>query len=395
MAIIIRHGSNGGYKTAATVQDYLIPAIKQGRVVVTNIRGVSRDRALEVLPDDFKESHEVIYVDTATTAGKQKISTWFHWVPNGALLLFDEASSLFPKAWRDKDIKELDYPTGADGAAADQRPANWLEAWEMHRHYNWDIVLTTPNIKGIRDDIRNTTEMAFRHRNMATASSLLKGRFKEVQHDAVYNGTTPSQAITTLTRKIDKTAFKLYESTSTGQVKDTTAGKEIFNSLPLMVGLGVVACCFIYIVSNGGFALFDNAGTKSIDSLPNSLDSVPLASSSLGSDVSSPSPDNVYRRNVSDVKTHSRGSVVPLENFHIWLSGVVVTNARATVLFDVLMSESSVEQYTHVELESMGFVVETFNPCFAKITYDGFSRFIYCDAPIHDDETSFFQDGVV
>ncbi|HEJ4774917.1 TPA: hypothetical protein SMR50_006419, partial [Pseudomonas aeruginosa] len=50
MAIKIHHGPNGSYKTSGAIQDDLIPAIKKGRVIITNVRGLTRERIFQVMP---------------------------------------------------------------------------------------------------------------------------------------------------------------------------------------------------------------------------------------------------------------------------------------------------------------------------------------------------------
>ncbi|MFU4985178.1 zonular occludens toxin domain-containing protein, partial [Pseudomonas aeruginosa] len=107
------------------------------------------------------------------------------WAPRGAFLIFDETQLLFPKSWREKDLERFDYPGGPEAAHAADRPMGWLDAWTRHRHFNWDIVLTTPNISYIRDDIRMTCEMAYKHSNLAVIG--IPGRYKEAQHDAQLN----------------------------------------------------------------------------------------------------------------------------------------------------------------------------------------------------------------
>lgn len=42
MAVYFRHGSNGAYKTAYAVWFEILPALRQGRIVVTNIEASSR-----------------------------------------------------------------------------------------------------------------------------------------------------------------------------------------------------------------------------------------------------------------------------------------------------------------------------------------------------------------
>lgn len=62
MAIKIHHGPNGSYKTSGAIQDDLIPAIKKGRVIITNVRGLTRERIFQVMPET-PSSCDVINLD--------------------------------------------------------------------------------------------------------------------------------------------------------------------------------------------------------------------------------------------------------------------------------------------------------------------------------------------
>lgn len=289
MAITIIHGANGGYKSSTIVQEHIIPAMEEGRVVVTNIRGVSLQRFYDVGIDVHSDS-DVIYVDTDNTpegkVGRDLMSVFWHWVPLNALLCFDESGVIFPKAWRDTDLKKLPQLFESHANAdlflehpIDQvdRPAGFIEAFEMHRHYGWDIVLSAPNIKSIRDDIRNTTELAWRHRNAALVG--LKGRYKAVSHDPVNNGTVASNVLETKISKIKQRTFDCYDSTKTGHAKDTAnAASSILGSPRLLLALGIAAAGFYYGFFSGGLDQIMQGG--SVESNQADLGSVSSQSSS-------------------------------------------------------------------------------------------------------------------
>lgn len=59
MAIVIEHGPNGSYKTASVVWFRIIPALREGRVVVTNVLGLYpieeiEERLGEKFPDSAR-----------------------------------------------------------------------------------------------------------------------------------------------------------------------------------------------------------------------------------------------------------------------------------------------------------------------------------------------------
>ncbi|MFA7239872.1 MAG: zonular occludens toxin domain-containing protein, partial [Sulfuricellaceae bacterium] len=144
MSIKIHHGAPGSYKTSGAVMDDFIPCVRSGRVVVTNVRGLTVERVrdavypvrfidrllrrnLDPVPvfPDIPESFDIIHLDTTTKADRDRLATWFHWAPPGCFFLIDEAQSVFSPRWTAKDIAALDFPGGHDAAAAAGRPATW------------------------------------------------------------------------------------------------------------------------------------------------------------------------------------------------------------------------------------------------------------------------------
>ncbi|MCY1353555.1 Zonular occludens toxin (Zot) [compost metagenome] len=243
MSIKIHHGPNGSYKTSGAIQDDAIPALKEGRVIITNVRGFTLERAYAVFPD-LPNTAEIINLDLESLADLERMRTWFQWAPRGAFLIFDETQLLFPKSWRERDLERFDFPGGPEAAHAADRPMGWLDAWTRHRHFNWDIVLTTPNVSYIRDDIRMTCEMAYKHSNLAVIG--IPGRYKEAQHDAQLNR-PPADGTIIEYKRIRKETFALYQSTATGKTHDTKAGKSLFRSPKLVLLLVLLACCIGFV----------------------------------------------------------------------------------------------------------------------------------------------------
>ena len=269
MSVKIHHGAPGSYKTSGAVADDFLPAVKQGRLVITNVRGLTVERVRDAkypltwwekrkgITEPYKpvfpeigDGFDIIHIDTTTSENREHLARFFHWAPvgseekQGPLFILDEAQAIFPDRWMKNDIALLDFPGGLDAAKAAGRPARWTEAWEMHRHYGWDFTLTTPNISLIRSDIRAVSEGAFKHRNLATVG--VKGRYMEAFHMAQDSGQSPSHFLSVKPKRIPKQIWGLYDSTTTGTHSDTLAGVSIFKD-PKVMGLVALA--------TGAFAL--------------------------------------------------------------------------------------------------------------------------------------------
>ncbi|MGL6549162.1 zonular occludens toxin family protein [Aeromonas hydrophila] len=245
MSIKIHHGAPGSYKSSGAIHTDVIPAIKAGRHIVTNVRGFTAERCREVLgkavPDDF----QVTYIETESQEGRDHFARFYHWAPKGVFFLVDEVQRIFPPSWRQTDLDRLDYPGGPDAAKNDGRPETIDVAFDMHRHHNWDFVFTTPNIKKVHQVIRAAAETAIRHTNMAILG--IGGRYKTVLHLSDNSGSSMSDVLQAKPfNKVPKYVFKLYDSTTTGKVSDTIAGSSVLRDPKILFFLAVWGFCVFF-----------------------------------------------------------------------------------------------------------------------------------------------------
>lgn len=292
MSIKIHHGAPGSYKTSGAVADDFLPAVKQGRVVITNVRGLTLERVknakypltlaekyIKRLPEPYRlvfpeigEGFDILHFDTTQSSERDKLAKFFHWAPIGSeekpgpFFLIDEAQSIFSSRWMAKDIAALDYPGGRDAAAEARRPATWDDAWTMHRHYGWDFTLTTPNIKLIRDDIRLVSEGGFKHRNLGVVG--LRGFYMEGFHDAQDSGQSASHFLSLGQKRVPKQVWGLYDSTTTGTFTDTLAGFAIWKDPKLLIMLAIATGAMGYGWYNLSNSAFYKAGNKPSVSAP-------------------------------------------------------------------------------------------------------------------------------
>lgn len=363
MSIKIHHGAPGSYKTAGAVTDDLIPALKAGRSLVTNVRGINLDVLHEHfdLPDTF----ELHWVDTTTSEGREKAGKWFRWAPIGALIFFDEAQSIFPKRWRDSDLEKFSIPL--EQAKEENRPANWWDAWDMHRHYNWDVILTTPDISKIRQDIRDASELAYKHKNQGLYGVLFKGSYLEGIHSKDNDGSSKSHFLNVRHRRIlnDALTWKLYQSTTTGEVQDTIAGFSLFSSPRLVIGFAVLACCLAFIGYNGLDVFPDRQPTEKsspyitkraqVDTETHNIASGSLSIGSIGDQ-----PD----LEVSSDLNH------PLYGSQISYNGFFKVGDKIKHFFNVIQNGRSTV-YDLVQLEDLGYIVEQISDCRFYLEYNG------------------------
>lgn len=378
MAIKIHHGPNGAYKTSGAIQDDAIPAILAGRVIITNIRGFTLENVLNEFPDAPK-SLDVINLSMESNEDLAKMRRWFMWAPRGAFLIFDETQILFPKSWRDKDLAQFDFPGGIEAAKEADRPTEWLDAWTRHRHWNWDIVLTTPNIKYIRDEIRLTCEKAYLHANLGllgpAVKFILRSDYKEAMHDAQENRPGADGSIVEF-KKIKPSTFRLYQSTATGIVSDTTAGKSLFASPKVLGLLAFIALAIGFIVSSDGADIF-TCGLACSDAAP----VVQAAAVAVPSGGSAPAavpvePDSHAQVDQPPVVDHPYAGYV--FKVRAAMSGFRNERARDLFLIEVVDAEGLYFIQTGDQLKALGYQLTFRSECYVEMRRDAWTGSAIC-----------------
>lgn len=239
MPVKIYWGPPGSYKTSSAVMDDVATCAAEGRVLITNVRGLSEALIREHAPK-VVTGFEVIHLRNDIPDQLEKLRRWWHWAPPGAFLVLDEVQAVYPPDWSKSDLRQLDMKEDRI-INGNVLPKDVSLIFDMHRHGNWDLTFTTPNIKKVRPEIRASSECAYKHKNMAIHGAIFRGKFRQMQHLAEDNG-NPSDIYVQRTRTIKPWVFKCYQSTATGAVSDTKVGLSLLASPKLLGLLAVVIC---------------------------------------------------------------------------------------------------------------------------------------------------------
>ncbi|MCQ8104683.1 hypothetical protein NP590_11250 [Methylomonas sp. SURF-2] len=268
MATSIHHGPPGSFKSFTLVQRFAIDALKEGRVVITNIRGLtSIDRIQDQFPDfKFPDTADLWFINTDEEKYRQFMARWFHWAPFKALIIIDECQRVYPnrRDFKKEDLDKCDLMgfvpdefniqindeyTGAQYTV--HRPRDVDTAFDMQRHFQWDIYLSTPNIAKVKDFIREVAQTAYRHKSLGELLPLFfKNTWYEFQHDPENSGKLTSH-ISGKPRKYkaDERVFNCYQSTATGEHTESKANQSILGDPKvklLMVVIVLSLGLFVY-----------------------------------------------------------------------------------------------------------------------------------------------------
>lgn len=293
MAITIRTGANGSYKSSYVSHFVILEALKAGRVVVTNIEGMQPLDIIEQRLDiKFPSTSRLIRIFSRDEKGIDLWQHFFCWCPLGALIVIDECQDIYSKnigfrmekiryrplaeflpslppdyesffnsRYTSADMSKLDASEIDDRGQAEYDssgriiyPFTFNEGFMRHRKYNWDIELLSPDWGQIDTAIRACAEQCFFHKGR---DAFFWSKRKPVIYKHPKNTSVPVipkvKDPNVFAQKIPLDAFLLYKSTATGEARESGALNVLLYNPKIIFFLLVGLICigwFLYGVSN-------------------------------------------------------------------------------------------------------------------------------------------------
>lgn len=424
MASSIYHGKPGSYKTSTAVWFHILPALRKGRFVCTNVEGLySLEEIEKILGEKFPETAYLFRVSTLNDIGVNTMAKWFHWLPLGAFIVIDEIQNLYNSKDR-TDFKVhdtnravntldriLDFPSLPDNVkylsqqalisvvddgytddmGISERdsnghvlyPVNIKDALMRHRKYNWDIIGCTPEIAHVHTLYRGVSEKAVSHRSFDFVPiPWFQRRPRTHEHNPMEKGIRPVKGEPVRRPKVPVKVFSLYKSTQTGKNNRSGVNENPFKNratlfkifIPLSIVLG-----FIFLPS------FYGSDSKKPDSKQVGSTS-PAAASSVsktdnaivgqGTSISSGDTHNPIFNDAPDFLAQLNVEQLFIVG-HVQKSkflGIVKTQngaeSRQTITDYFVFSASSKDaQYTFnsEDLKEMGYTIKKITNCYVQI----------------------------
>ncbi|WP_417356612.1 MULTISPECIES: zonular occludens toxin domain-containing protein [Gammaproteobacteria] len=420
MATSIFHGPPGSYKTSTAVWFELLAALRKGRVVVTNIQGLKPVEEIEkVLGEKFPEGAEIWRLYITTENGLALWRRWFHWVPVGAQIILDEVQNVYPN---EASFKVANYDYQPLTTYDELLPPEWLarhrlelervrdradqfqqddvggsffdddgnliyprdlrDAMMRHRHYNWDVVVCTPNISEVHKLIRGVSENAFSHSSKDAIGRFIPyymRRPRILQHPATTTGSTTNKKDLVFFRKVPLDVFKLYESTITGQLAKSHSQRSPLRHPAVILALVMLGICIPFYIWYFGFRSTDT---------PRPAPAV--AQSDVAPKPSHRQVDPAPRDHVGDSERvpagASRSGVsvlsLPWPYESIWYTGGLVKASGRSLSWAMqtfTLVDGEKEYHLNSEdLKALGIEVVYRSPCFVELVSNTARVPVYC-----------------
>ncbi|HCG9161940.1 TPA: toxin [Vibrio parahaemolyticus] len=320
--ITIRTGENGSYKSAYTMWFVILPALKAGRVVVTNFEGMQPLHVIEErLNIKFPSSAKLIRIFSRSQVGVELWQHFFCWCPLNSLIVIDECQDIFSKriGFDDRKVKyrplsdfleylpdwyqdffnsrhvPVDLSTLKDSEIDDLGqaeydedgriiyPMTYNEGFMRHRKYNWDIELLSPSWKQIDDAIKECAGQAFFHKNrdklfIYNRKPYIYQHPKNISTPVIPNKKDPGL----FTEKIPLEAHLLYKSTGTGDTTKSGGLNTLFRSPKMILALLLIIICPVYVVYGVVDLLTENESQVSTNELATVVNSQAVESVPVG-----------------------------------------------------------------------------------------------------------------
>lgn len=442
MAVAIYHGAAGSYKSASAVWFQILPALRAGRVVVTNIDGMKTIEHIEKsLGERFPVSAKIIRVLSNNQNGLKLWQHFYCWCPLGALIVIDEAQDIYnktvgfdaPKNTYKPIAEFIDYlPAGylnyyervfdsficddpytddtgfstVDDKGRPVLPLNYNSALMTHRHYNWDIYYLTPDIKQIDASVRGVCERAFHHSSKDN-TFLTKRRPRIWEHDPKSSATKPDKNAPMEYRRVPVAVHLMYSSTTTGATTKAGLGKSLFKEWKFLLFLAVMALCIttlIYQITNwkgiGSDYTTDIDAPSTVEEtvlptkteLPpqadtNDSQAVNVISQAVAQGITVPAAasgnvsDSVrVAQSLGEITNFMNAKLLGLEyDFNkIYLSSVTAIKENGAFTYRYLFNSN--DRYISSDLlKPMGFEITYLTECLAYVHHSGQGRFVECD----------------
>lgn len=409
MACNIFHGAPGSFKSSSAVYFEMLPELRKGRLVVTNIEGLKTKQEIEtLLNEEFPESADIWRLSSQTDNGKKLWRRWFWWMPLNAFIILDEVQDIFPNdkaAYKpenyDNDgidlLKELlpekfykgylkalqDFkPKDSEIITDDTNqkilddngfiiyPPNMREANMRHRKFNWDIIYCTPDITQIHSLIRGVCQYAYRHYYFDSLEFIpwFNRRPRINEHNPKTNGLTLKKGDSKRWRKIPLVTFQLYKSTSTG----TTTKRRGANGLKDSKLIITSAIFIIFLL----FSFFYDSD-EPVVSTETKKDDVLLVQKDNTEPVVS--HNTTYNNAVDTSATNSLD--IPYNAESMYLTGIIDSykgGVNVPDFFFTLNIDNLEYSLTSEDLKSFGIKVRKLSSCVVMLVKGNLSRRIYC-----------------
>lgn len=353
-------GVPGSGKSYEAVAFHIIPALEDGRKVVTNLP-LNLEHFKNVYGQDILKLIRIVEPTAQNPIPFKNIEDWNDdWkdeeTGQACLFVVDECHRPLPRGGTSIQIEE------------------WFAE---HRHKGYDVLLITQSYGKVSKSICDIIHIVYRVRkNIALGSS--KSYVRKVQDGL------RGEVVNVSIRKYDPKFFPFYKShTQSNKSIDEAFAKDI---VPIwrnwtFIGAMILLPIGLYFLLSRPMPF--NQHAKPIIKPISEQVKTTHSPSSLGSPVpvaQNNAPQVMQSKTKDDDKIEASH---PFYKLQMHIGGFIESEDKKRYMYNVLMSQNGqlITTLNDKDLIQAGYTVEAMGRCLFKVTYKNFYDFITCDSP--------------
>ncbi len=376
MAINGISGRPGSGKSYEAVIRHILPALKDGRMVVTNIP-LNVDWFCQFIGEHCRDL--IVQIDGGfhNYGGKRYFSDVEHFLRyqewrneknQGVYFIVDECHLPMPKTAGTGDSKVFTQP-------------ELKEYLSMHRHYGHDILLLTQNFRKCDRDVVDMVQTCY----FTTKLSFLG---KDDEYVCKVADGVSRNIVTTHHREYEQKYFGAYKShtKSEGSVQEAeTVDIPAWYQRWYNIGAIVMGVLFVLLLMKGFSGDDPKPAPKKLQQAPQTALAQNSAAAGTGqqkpsqqasaakSDQNQPAPESDTKKHpYSGLQMHIVGNYSDMNQYGkltkiIWIS----LSRNGQVLTEI----------THADLALAGYQFSVLNDCLIELHYEDYQNYVFCDSP--------------
>jgi len=378
-------GAPGGGKSYEAVVYHVLPALKSGRKVITNLP--LNLEVFKAINEDYLDLIEIRQKSLAVPAEIKPSSSSNTF--EGALTSMFTGSSVvlsvnsypfsnpcdYSDKWRHPDsgagplyvIDECHIALPYSGTVLE------VEHWySLHRHESADVLLITQSYSKINKAIRDLVQVVYQVRKNTAIGS--QSSYTRKVRDGIRG-----EVVNSSVRQYQKRYFKYYQSHTRGGGSELAAN----DIIPIwkhwtFKASAVFFALFAYLVFSGNFKMPFLLDSEPVEVFPSASASVLPAASVPDSHLAALPVDDPLL-----LDSGSHGLTHPFDGLNIHILGSISSKAKG-VLYLIALSQNGqvVQRFSQYDLIEAGYRFTAISDCAAKVQYEDFyENFIRCDRP--------------
>ncbi|MBV7262334.1 hypothetical protein KCG43_10060 [Photobacterium sp. WH24] len=355
MSITLIKGRPGAGKSYECVVHHILPSIKEGRKVVTNIPlniehfnlvlGEDVRQLIEVVPFDFDGGHRYL----SDPDDYKKYQSWRNEKEQGVLFVLDECHLLFPLSGRGKSQTDI----------AERQ----VEFFSGHRHWGFDFIFLTQSDRKINRLLREDIEICIEVRKNRAIGDKSYRRYVFYYGEGKKGGLIEQDS-----REYEKKFFPFYKSHTKSQGEVTEANikdmKKWHQHWGIRIPLILMIFGIFFSIKYISHIFDDKPKSEPIAQAPSKptqpVKAAPVQSSFKGM----PFGDfDIHIEGYSDSSYIDKNGIYHLQK-QVYFSALNSSNFKIDLKLD--------------DFYLAGYQVSVYGPCMVRLTYNSATKLVYC-----------------